>query len=190
MFCPRCGVEYAPGVSACEECGVPLVEERPARVPGPESDEPDWECVLESFNQGDVAVARSLRDGAGITHFTEADAFGRVRPFVVPVRILVRPVEAVRAREVLADLELAYGTINLEKGTAPHLARSRAAAPGGGGRFGRRVVCRPAEPARDVRRSPRHKRRNLRRSPELLCACRQPVPERRNGLAWRLRKSM
>jgi len=64
MFCPVCGDEYRPGFTRCADCGVELTNTPPARI---EAAEPiELVTVLETGDQSQVAVARSMLEGAGI----------------------------------------------------------------------------------------------------------------------------
>lgn len=64
MFCPVCGDEYRAGFTRCSDCGVDLVEKLPAGIEA--ADPFELVTVLETGDQSQVAVARSMLEGAGI----------------------------------------------------------------------------------------------------------------------------
>jgi Putative prokaryotic signal transducing protein len=64
VFCPVCGDEYRSGLTRCTDCGVDLVESPPMGI---EDAEPfELVTVLETGDQSQVAVARSMLGDAGI----------------------------------------------------------------------------------------------------------------------------
>jgi len=64
MFCPVCGDEYRPGFSRCADCDVELIDTPPERI---EAAKPiELVTVLETGDQSQVAVAKSMLEGAGI----------------------------------------------------------------------------------------------------------------------------
>ena len=87
MFCPKCKDEYRDGFYVCAECNVALVHDLP-EVPEPEYIE--YEEVLRTFNQADIAFIKSILDAAGMTYYFIGEHFTYVGPFAVPAR-LIRP---------------------------------------------------------------------------------------------------
>jgi hypothetical protein len=64
MFCPVCGDEYRPGFTRCADCDVELTDAPPLRI---EAAEPfELVTVLETGDQSQVAVAKSMLASAGI----------------------------------------------------------------------------------------------------------------------------
>ena len=63
MCCPKCRAEFRRGFEMCADCGVPLVWELP---PEPEPRAVEWVTVVESRDEGLLAVIESLLHGAGI----------------------------------------------------------------------------------------------------------------------------
>jgi hypothetical protein len=106
MFCPKCRCEYKEGFSVCARCGISLVPELPPEhLPGyVESEE-----ILATFNAGDIAIIKSLLDGAGITyHFLGELSLYYAGPLEQPAMLMVRRDQAQEAKEILKDLEIAY----------------------------------------------------------------------------------
>ena len=105
MFCPVCKSEYVEGVKECHDCRVPLVKE----LPHPEDQPPvEFEEVISTYNQGDIATIRSLLDNAEIDYFISGEMFNLLGPLIQPARLKVRKDQAERARELLATLDLTF----------------------------------------------------------------------------------
>ena len=111
MVCPNCEEEFAWDVMICPRCDVETVD----RLPGP-TPMPDVELVsvLATGDAGLIAVARSLLEAEGIDYFVRGDGlqelfgFGRITGFsyaMGPAEFCVRSEDAVRARELLDDLQ-------------------------------------------------------------------------------------
>lgn len=111
MFCPQCGAEYRQGFAMCADCGVPLVHDRPVEV-HKEVEYVEYEEILRTFNPADVAVIKSILDGADITYFFKGENFLLVRPLVEPAALMVCADQAPRARELLEDLKPRYKGIS------------------------------------------------------------------------------
>ena len=114
MICPSCGTEYRSGFDMCTDCHVPLI---PAMDWG--NDEKRDEggklvCVLQTGDQTQIAVARSLLGGAGIRFLVKnenvQDLFGLGRvgtgfnPLTGPIEIWVSEASEFTAREILKSL--------------------------------------------------------------------------------------
>jgi hypothetical protein len=111
MFCPECGAEYREGFTECADCKVPLVPElelppepRPERV----VEYVDYECVLSTFNPGDVALIKSIMDSEKLTYFFHGEHFHQVRPLIEPAKLMVRKNQVQRARDILKHLEPSF----------------------------------------------------------------------------------
>lgn len=63
MFCPECGAEYREGFTECSDCGVALVDTKPAEAEHPEG---PFVTVFESADASLLPVVESLLDSAGI----------------------------------------------------------------------------------------------------------------------------
>jgi len=108
MFCPECRVEYVEGITVCVDCDVPLVAELPPEPPEPEPEFVEYEEVLRTFNPGDIAIIRSLLDGADIVYFFRDEHFGYAQPLVQPARLMIRKDQVQEAIEILGDLKTTY----------------------------------------------------------------------------------
>jgi hypothetical protein len=105
MFCPVCRSEYVEGVAECYDCRVPLVKE----LPNPDDEPPlEYEEVLQTYNQGDIAVIRSVLDNEEIQYFIRGEIFNLVDPLIQPARLHVRKEEAQRARKLLSNLNVTF----------------------------------------------------------------------------------
>jgi hypothetical protein len=105
MICPECGVEYVHGVSECEDCEVPLVEERAEGTedvefaPFVESTDVVFfglvtarleEAGIPWFVQGETSLGDLPRDGASpgrtgdevVTIYVAENRFDRARQLV------------------------------------------------------------------------------------------------------------
>ncbi len=119
MFCPKCKAEYRPGYTVCADCGVPLVDRLP---PEPEHEEPvdttslppntELVHILDTFSPGDMALIKSILDGVGIPYLVEGEHSQYVY-HAVPFRLMIPSQQADEAREVLKQLDLSLGQINL-----------------------------------------------------------------------------
>lgn len=103
MNCPRCGAECAQDAKRCPECDAVLVEltDRAAR------DTAEWAddvVVLETTDEGQLMVARSLLEAEGIPSFAEGEE-GQQLIGAGPVRLRVRLGDQEAARALLAHLE-------------------------------------------------------------------------------------
>ena len=135
MWCPNCGSEYRPGFTHCSDCGHELVREPPEvdvteeepRPPfdpeaiGPEPRPPfDPEAIgpelveigtYSGLFQGEMI--RSLLRGSGIESMLTGDGttYVEVARFTVGplsrVKVLVRPEDEERAREVILAADAA-----------------------------------------------------------------------------------
>ncbi len=105
MFCPVCRSEYVEGVTECHDCRVPLV-----KVLKDPLDEPpiEFEEVLQTYNQGDIAVIRSLLDNEDIQYFFRGEIFNLVDPLIQPAKLHVRKDQSKRVREMLANLNVTF----------------------------------------------------------------------------------
>src|SRR5258706_11941824 len=107
MICPRCATEYASGTTRCPACNVELVEATAAQV----DTESDWSedvVVLETVDESQLMVARSLLEAEGIPCFAPGED-SRQLVAAGPARLCVSPANEAAARALLEHLEPAPG---------------------------------------------------------------------------------
>ncbi len=116
MWCPNCGSEYRSGYTHCSDCGHELVRE-PPEVVEPEVDQrPPFDPhaigpeLVEIGSYGgrlEGEMIRSLLRGSGIESMLTGDGtiYTEAYPLTVgplsQVKVLVRPEDEERAREVI-----------------------------------------------------------------------------------------
>ena len=122
MWCPNCGSEYRPGYTHCSDCGHELVREPPEVVVSEEQPRPPFDPdaigpelvevgIYSGLFQGEMI--RSLLRGSGIESMLTGDGttYVEVARFTVgplsQVKVLVRPEDEERAREVIVAADTA-----------------------------------------------------------------------------------
>lgn len=100
VFCPQCETEYREGISQCRECGVALVPALPA---GEAPEWVDFVTVLVTRDHSELALAKSLLEGAGLPFFARNEGVENLIA-AGPVEVQVRPEHEAEARELLRDL--------------------------------------------------------------------------------------
>jgi len=100
VFCPQCAAEYREGISQCPECDVALV---PTLPPGEGPEWIDFVTVLVTRDHSELALAKSLLEGAGIPFFARNE---EVENLIAagPIELQVRPEHADEARDLLREL--------------------------------------------------------------------------------------
>lgn len=112
MYCPICRAEYREGIETCEDCRVPLV----AELPSPQEDEQEpieYVEILSTYNPADIAVIKSILENEGLTFYFLGEQFTQVLPCVQPARLMVAEEDEKTVRELLEDLTLSIGPVNL-----------------------------------------------------------------------------
>jgi hypothetical protein len=103
MICPNCRAEYVEGVTECYDCHVQLVK----RLPEP-GKPIEFQEVLRTFNQGDIALIRSMLDDVEIEYFFRGEIFNLVDPLIQPARLFVRNEHVADAKELLKGLNVSF----------------------------------------------------------------------------------
>jgi hypothetical protein len=105
MFCPECKAEYLVGITECPDCQATLV----AVLPDHTNDPPiEFEDILATYNQGDIALVKSLLDDAEIEYHFKTEFFAQVDPLIQPAVLEVRKDQAELTRELLRGLKLTF----------------------------------------------------------------------------------
>jgi hypothetical protein len=126
MYCPNCGREYKWFETTCPDCEVDLVAERPGGPPEPEA---ALESVFETTDPAVLPLATIALEQQGIEYAVRGagslDAL-RLPPAGLDLAksdathvIVVRQQDAVRARDLLADLASADVSGRVALGTPP-----------------------------------------------------------------------
>lgn len=103
MNCPRCGAEYPQGARRCPECDVELLDQA-TRATRDTAEWVDDVVVLETTDEGQLMIARSLLEAEGIHCFAQGEE-GRQLIGAGPVRLRVRLGDQTAARALLAHLQ-------------------------------------------------------------------------------------
>ena len=111
MFCPQCMSEYREGVTRCADCDVPLVRQLPAPEPAPlPVNLDDMVTVLKTYDEGELLMAKSLLEAAGIpvhvpgaalSELAEDSVLGGPTFAAGPAQIMVPADRDEEAKEVL-----------------------------------------------------------------------------------------
>ena len=105
MICPECKAEYREGYTKCADCEVELVNT--TALENEESSKPEgiiFETVMTSFNQGEIALAKSLLESNNIQCFVQGESFNSLFRTSIPVSIKVPEEYSNQAKEVLKEL--------------------------------------------------------------------------------------
>ena len=76
-----------------------------------------YELILETHNEGDLVLLKSILDAEGITYYIQGE---HVAPYIyhaLPMRLMVKKDQAADTREILKDVNLSFsygGSLNLE----------------------------------------------------------------------------
>jgi hypothetical protein len=105
MVCLQCGAEYVPGIQMCADCGKTLVQE----LPEPDRKKPlTYEQLLSTYNQGDIALIKSILDDGRIDYYFTGEMFNVMDPLIQPVALHVKTSHVERARELLGGMQLTF----------------------------------------------------------------------------------
>lgn len=110
IVCPNCSTATKPskeerrtGKFHCTECELFI----DYNFDPPKILEPDkYTELLSSFNQGDIALIRSVFDDAKIEYNVTGQNFLSVEPLAVPVKFFVLSNQVEEAKELLKDFKL------------------------------------------------------------------------------------
>ena len=105
MICPECKAEYREGYTKCADCEVELVDT--IALENEEPSKPEeiiFETVMTSFNQGEIALAKSLLESNNIQCFVQGESFNSLFRTSIPVSIKVPGEYSNQAKEVLKEL--------------------------------------------------------------------------------------
>jgi hypothetical protein len=114
MFCPKCKSEYRDGYYKCATCNIDLVPE----IPTESEQEPEfieWEEVLSTKNNGDIALLKSILDSENITYYFHGEHFNVVRPWVQPAILMVDRNDVEKTNELIKDLKFSFSGISLNE---------------------------------------------------------------------------
>ena len=98
------------------------------------SENADWDVVLSTFNQGDIALAKHILDQEDITHVVQG---GMLPPMASSTRLLVRKEQAWKAAELLAGLDSGPPAVTDDSHSCPQPLVER----GGQGQYVYRLVA-------------------------------------------------
>ncbi len=114
MWCPACRAEYVRGILECPDCRVALVENQP-----PPPVPVEFEEILRTFNQGDIALIKSILDDAEVEYFFHGEIFNLVDPLIQPARLRVRKEQADEARQLLKGLNVSFLGVSVRDDDLP-----------------------------------------------------------------------
>ena len=69
--------------------------------------------LVSTFNQGDIAIIKSLLESEGIYFLAHGEHFNLIRPFIQPVRFMVSEDELERAQALIEDISLTRTPLSL-----------------------------------------------------------------------------
>ena len=69
--------------------------------------------LAATFNQGDIALIKSLLESEDIDFLAHGDNFNLIRPWIQPVRFMVAEDQLDRAKALIDCLNLTYSPLSL-----------------------------------------------------------------------------
>ena len=110
MVCPKCKAEYIEGITKCPECNIELVEHLTDVEEGGDEGIPKIIPVLSTYSHGDVAIIKSILNGAGIYYYFKGERhLGLVKPWADPAKLMIKEDDKELVKELLKDLHLQSG---------------------------------------------------------------------------------
>ena len=71
--------------------------------------------LVATFNQGDIALIKSLLEGEDIDFLAHGEHFNLIRPWIQPVRFMVAEDVLERAKALIDSLNLTYSPLSLSR---------------------------------------------------------------------------
>ena len=68
----------------------------------------EYELILETHNEGDRALLKSILDAEGIKYYFQGEHVAPYYYHALPMRLMVMKDQAKEAREILKDIELSF----------------------------------------------------------------------------------
>jgi uncharacterized protein YbaR (Trm112 family) len=110
VVCPNCSCELElsneerrKGKIRCPECELAIdFASNPPKI----IEDENYQEILQTLNQGDISVIKSILEDGNIDYFTLGENFLGVRPLLEPVRLFVNEDQIEQAKELLQDFEL------------------------------------------------------------------------------------
>ena len=104
MICPECKAEYRAGYTKCADCEVELVDKISAENERSSAFEKViFKTVMTSFNQGEIALAKSLLESNNVQCFVQGESFNSLLKTSIPVSIKVPEDSIEQAKEILKE---------------------------------------------------------------------------------------
>jgi hypothetical protein len=107
MICPRCKAEYVDGITFCADCGIPLVDRLPDEPKKADKPPKKYRQLGSNFNAGEIAIIKSILDGAGIDYYFKGERFQTIHAqYVDPAILMVWEEQYKEAKKLLGNLKL------------------------------------------------------------------------------------
>ena len=69
----------------------------------------EYRELIRTFNQGDIALIKSLLDSESIEYFLQGENFNLVRPLAQAPIFMVKKDQFIQARDLIKDLDVSLG---------------------------------------------------------------------------------
>ena len=77
----------------------------------------EYNELLRTFNQGDIALIKSLLQAEGIDYYLKGENFNLVRPLADPPIFMVREDQYPEAKEIIKGLNISFGSKTAKEGS-------------------------------------------------------------------------
>jgi hypothetical protein len=105
MFCPECKAEYVKNITMCPDCQATLVDVLSDHTKDPPI---EYEDILATYNQGDLALLKSVLEDAEIDYHIKTEFFNQIDPLIQPAVLEVRKDQAAAVRKMLKDMKFTF----------------------------------------------------------------------------------
>ena len=107
MFCRKCGTEYVIGITWCKDCGIRLSDNRL------KMEECDFIDLVTVLKPDYVDMVARILESEKISFYSTSDSINIVYPFIDGVRFFVRKNQINKARELVNEIELEAGLLQV-----------------------------------------------------------------------------